>query len=1467
MKKFKFLLLGFLVVFLMGSTQVYNQENIDPASGNNNFKNTLPEITIKDNGNSGVKVNYKFKGAVLSLQNVDGLDYYTPHIYGFNHMLDVGCPRVPAKNLHIAIPEGSTANIKILNSKFEKHPETVRIHPAPALLPDCVGTKAEPPFEIDDKVYGTDADFPARLVEIVEYDSYRGVSMAVVQVRPLQINPVTGELKIYTKINFRVTFSTTKGSEKYRKNSRNANKMVKNVVINRSMVPDGVESSYEATKAGEKDYIMIVHSNFLTAAQSLATWKRQLGYSVEIVSQSSWTTTQVDDALKTRYNSWTPKPQYFLIMGDQGDVPAENTGSRYTDLYYAEMDNSGYKPEMAYGRIFPSSASNAQVIVDKIINYEKNPPTTSSFYANALACAYYQDSDSNSYADRRFTHTSEDIRNYMMDQGYGVNRVYVTGSSVTPLYYNNGNYSPAGMSIPTELKRPNFAWDGDAADIINYIDAGRFLVWHRDHGGETLWGDPYFTTSNINSLSNGSLLPIVMSVNCLTGKFMYSSECFCERFLRKDTGGCVGIFGATEVSYSGPNDGYAPGIIDAIWPDPGIDPQYGSGGAGNPIPTHDPIYTMGDVLNHSKVAMEYLWGTSQTTWELHHWYGDPAMKIWTDVPTTTTATHDGSIVSGGTSLAVTGSNCTGGIATLVYEDVLVGKATLSGSGTGTITFAALSGSATTATLTIHKHNYKPYVATVSVGGGVPQKPDANFTAGDTDIDTGDSVTFTDTSAYVPTSWSWTFEGGTPGTSTAQNPTVTYNTEGTYDVTLVATNAYGSDTETKTDYIVVTDAPLVYCDSQGNNYSYEYIGNVTVADLDNTSTGSNYTDYTHLSANLTAGTTANVSLTPVFPSSTYTEFWKIWIDYNLDGDFDDAGEEVFSDSGTSTVTGSFTVASVEVTTRMRVSMKWDAAPTSCETFSYGEVEDYTVVIAGAGPQYTLTTNTTGNGSITLNPTGGTYPEDTVVTLTAVPDSGWQFDGWSGAVSGTTNPTTVTMDADKTVTATFSEIPVLEYTLTTSTVGNGSISLNPTGGTYLEGTVVTLTATADSGWQFDNWSGALSGSTNPTTITMDGNKSVTANFSEVTVTYTVGNTTVLGSDTTTANRRAMPFTMPENGTISSVTMYHTGGSGSMILGVYDGETLPENQLGVTASTTVDGSTDWQTINLTSPCYVAGGTTVWLAWIYESNPGIYYETGDPGRAHSDDTWSGGMPDPFGSSTQSSYIYSIYADYTPSSPPQYTVNVNTVGNGSVVLNPSGGTYDAGTVVTLTATADSGWQFDNWSGDLSGSTNPETITVNSNMTITANFSEVGVTGTVGITDVYSSTSTSAYRRAMPFTMPENGTITSVTMYHTGGSGSMILAVYDGEGTPANRLAVTPATTMDGSTGWQTINLTSSVAVTSGQTVWLAWVYETNPGIQYQTGSPGRYQSTEQWSGGMPDPFGSGSQSSYLYSIYATYNK
>lgn len=153
--------------------------------------------------------------------------------------------------------------------------------------------------------------------------------------------------------------------------------------------------------------------------------------------------------------------------------------------------------------------------------------------------------------------------------------------------------------------------------------------------------------------------------------------------------------------------------------------------------------------------------------------------------------------------------------------------------------------------------------------------------------------------------------------------------------------------------------------------------------------------------------------------------------------------------------------------------------------------------GAVTQKNLTTSFVGQGSVT--PASGTYDAGTVVNLTAIPAQGWEFSQWSGDASGSSATTSVTMDADKSIIATFTEIvdPV-DYKLTLSATGQGSITLDPAGGTYTEGTVVNLTASPAAGYQFDNWSGNLIGSINPTSITMNTNKSVTANFVVATTT---------------------------------------------------------------------------------------------------------------------------------------------------------------------------------------------------------------------------------------------------------------------------------------------------------------------------------------------------------------------------------
>jgi pectate lyase len=150
--------------------------------------------------------------------------------------------------------------------------------------------------------------------------------------------------------------------------------------------------------------------------------------------------------------------------------------------------------------------------------------------------------------------------------------------------------------------------------------------------------------------------------------------------------------------------------------------------------------------------------------------------------------------------------------------------------------------------------------------------------------------------------------------------------------------------------------------------------------------------------------------------------------------------------------------------------------------------------GGGQFFTLTTNVSGSGTVTRNPNAPSYASGTVVTLTATPASGFQFAGWSGDLTGSANPATITMNANKTVTATFTTTGGGPFTLTTSVTGSGTVTRSPNQATYPNGTVVTLTANAAGGFQFSSWSGDLSGTANPSAITMNSNKNVVANFTQ-------------------------------------------------------------------------------------------------------------------------------------------------------------------------------------------------------------------------------------------------------------------------------------------------------------------------------------------------------------------------------------
>lgn len=193
-----------------------------------------------------------------------------------------------------------------------------------------------------------------------------------------------------------------------------------------------------------------------------------------------------------------------------------------------------------------------------------------------------------------------------------------------------------------------------------------------------------------------------------------------------------------------------------------------------------------------------------------------------------------------------------------------------------------------------------------------------------------------------------------GSSTTTTYTVTGLTALTaYSFSVKAKDAAGNVSPASNTVNVTTLANTVtYCASQGNNTADERIGKVVFGTINNTSTGTaGYENFTSISTNVAAGTAYTITITPAWTSTTYSEGYAVFIDYNQDGDFADSGETVWTKatSTTTPVTGTITIpASATLgTTRLRVAMKYNGIPTSCEAFSYGQVEDYSVNITAAG----------------------------------------------------------------------------------------------------------------------------------------------------------------------------------------------------------------------------------------------------------------------------------------------------------------------------------------------------------------------------------------------------------------------------------------------------------------------------------------------------------------------------------------
>jgi hypothetical protein len=557
-----------------------------------------------------------------------------------------GTPGIPVSASTIAIPDGAKLSVSATSKEsytldnvelFPAQPEPVDQSPG-GLTPKPnfgAGEFSDQPFKFDGKAYGTDALFPAAPAFGAMLGQARDLNIGGLHFPAAQYNPKTDKLNVLTHVDVKVvfeggphTFSHALGSPWETAQNRIAGNLLNANVVRQFQPPIIYQPCGE-------ELLVITNPSTLASANTYATARRAAGFLTRVVQtgplsgQIGTTATQIQTYIRGQVNHpFCIRPSYVTIIGDDELVPTFTTGPGGipSDNPYSTKNDTDELPDVAVGRMLGNTAAQIDALLAKIIHYETSPPT-GAMLNKAIVAAQFQDTDdvgevNDGQEDRTFVQFAETARNGLAARGVAVDRIYEDNPTTNPAKFNDGT------SLPASLQKPTFPWDGDGADVSAAWNQGRFMVVHRDHGWSDGWGDPFFTTTEVDALTNNNdNLPVVLSINCASAQYDTDETSFVQNSLVKPTGGAVGAFGDTRNSPSWHNSQIALGFIDALLPTV----LAGEGPSSK--------QRTGDALVHGKLRLAGLappsgpgiaGGDGNTRNELYlwHYFGDPTMQMF-----------------------------------------------------------------------------------------------------------------------------------------------------------------------------------------------------------------------------------------------------------------------------------------------------------------------------------------------------------------------------------------------------------------------------------------------------------------------------------------------------------------------------------------------------------------------------------------------------------------------------------------------------------------------------------------------------------------------------------------------------------------------------------------------------------------------------------------------------------------------
>lgn len=638
---------------------------------------------VNSDANS-VTLEYSFSGLNKQAVEIDHATYYKLWADNCVPVLTKGLPQVLRSSVSVALPLNADAKLEIMSSEFSEI-TNLSIAPSRGSLTRNINPESVP--YVFGTAYSQNAFYPATPAEFTSTYNLRNQKAAALSIYPVQANPFTKIIKVYSKLVLKITYVNKTGA-KVKLNvpqftSNEEKQLFSDRFINFSHVTTSKVAYAPLNEYGSM--LVICHPSFTSNIQPLVDWKNQKGIKTTLVSSAVTGTTgaSIKSYIQTYYSA-NANLLYVLLVGDHEQINSFNNGTagsetKWGDTYYGFLTGTDHYPEVMVGRFSGSTPAHINTMVNRTLEYEKTP-LQGNWYSNGIGIGSNEGYGIGDDNEPDWLHM-RNIGNKLLASGYTAYREFYDST-------HGGSDAPG---------------DPNATMVTNTVSAGASIFLYCGHGSQNTCVTSNFSTTDVNNATNYGKYPFSIQVACNNGTFI-GGTCFSESFVRATGSGTLGPKGAIASAGSS---------ILMAWAEP-MQTEDEIGDILSGQYANNKKYTIGGLFYNGQMSMldNYPTATGKEVMETWVMFGDPSCMFRSQNPAALTVSHNPCYNPAVSSFSFTSSFGPNAYACVSQNNQIVGTGAITSANTS-IAFTQTYSASQPLVLTVTEYNKTPYTATLS----------------------------------------------------------------------------------------------------------------------------------------------------------------------------------------------------------------------------------------------------------------------------------------------------------------------------------------------------------------------------------------------------------------------------------------------------------------------------------------------------------------------------------------------------------------------------------------------------------------------------------------------------------------------------------------------------------------------------------------------------------------------------------